>query len=846
MLPLRLNNNVNSFMALYQTGLNFTHQRDIKPRKATEIILVDTQRTPQIRNLKADLPTRIIDHHAPFTRDDLGPNVLFHSEPIGAATTLLTEQIRQQMIPIQPLEATLMMLGIYEDTGSLSYGTTTHRDILSAAWLLEQNADLDTVRRFLSPPLNDQQQALFDVLLAQAETRNIKGSNITITATKIDDYIHEISAVAGRLRDLLETSALIVAVQMPENLLVVFRTNADTLDVGRIAEHFGGGGHKRAAAVTLHDETLESVLPKLWEQVAGNLQPLATVADLMSYGVQTLDANQTVQEVIHTMRRIGHEGFPVIEGNRVIGLLTRREVDRAQEHRLDTLTVREVMSSGKVTLRPEDSVATLETQMVESGWGQIPVVDDQDHLIGIVTRTDLIKHWVRSRPTITQIAPPQISDAQIRQVLGKPVAKLIDTIASHAQDLQLRLYLVGGVVRDILLQQANFDIDFVCETNAITLAQSLQERFGGDLHSYEPFGTAKWILTEETAASLNLTLDSLPDHIDFATSRNEFYEHPTALPTVYQSSIKLDLQRRDFTINTLAVQLSPESRMGLLLDYYSGENDLRQGIIRALHSLSFVDDPTRILRAIRFEHRLGFTIEARTAELIQTAHPMLRRITGERIYNELDLLLSEQNPEKALLTLQERGILTAIHPDFRIDEHIVTLFEAARQPIPDWASAPLHMAHLYWHMLAIQLQPEATQNIIERLLIGKRFGASLLEAAEHYQALPVLMAENATPAALTQSLRGCSDTALLSLFFAFAQTPIQAVIADYAQHWQHISPTTTGETLQQLKIPAGPCYRLILQKLRDARINGIIRTDEEEYHLLQQLIQSEDTCNDDA
>ena len=212
---------------------------------------------------------------------------------------------------------------------------------------------------------------------------------------------------------------------------------------------------------------------------------------------------------------------------------------------------------------------------------------------------------------------------QFETVLGQEAAAHIQMVAKRAQQADaVNVYLVGGVVRDLLLGRANFDIDFVVEGNAIEFAEGLQGQQGGQLTAFKPFGTAKWKPTGENEAL---------GHIDFASARYEFYEHPTALPTVYDSSIKLDLQRRDFTINTLAVQISPVSMFGRVVDFYGGVRDLEAKLIRVLHTLSFIDDPTRILRAFRFERRLGFKIEERTAELVQTALPMLGRITGERL-----------------------------------------------------------------------------------------------------------------------------------------------------------------------------------------------------------------------
>lgn len=842
-LPERMNRNVDHFILLYHNGLTFIHQNDLRARGVKRIILVDTQRAPGVKGVKPKTPLDIIDHHQPFSRDDLPPGSTFVSEPVGATTTLLVERIQERDVRLTSLEATLLALGIYEDTGSLSYGTTSARDVRAAAWLIEQHAALDTVRRFLTPPLNDEQQALYDILIKAAETRTIHGHAVTVAAAAVDAHVAEISSVVHRLRDMLEVSALFVAVQMPDSLLLVCRSTGDSIDVGDVARSFGGGGHERASAATILGKSLNEVVAELWQHIHHGIRPMTRVGDLMSYGVQTVEAEKRVQDVVTHLRKIGHEGFPVMDHGRVVGLLTRRDLDRAVEHGLGNLKLREIMSGGEITLQPDDAVNTLEQRMVESGWGQIPVVDEHQHLIGIVTRTDLIKHWARAHP---EAHAPQnrISGETVAAVLGQHAAALIEAIAWYAQALDLSLYMVGGVVRDLLLQRPNLDIDFVVETSAIDFAHSLQTRYGGEVYSFQPFGTAKWLLDDQAAVALGADPGSLPHHIDFATARNEFYEHPTALPTVYKSSIKLDLQRRDFTINTLAIQLSPAAASGQILDFYGGLDDMRQGLIRVLHSLSFVEDPTRILRAVRFERRLAFSIEPRTSELIQSALPMLRRISGERVRNELDLLLREPEPERALLTLRARSILEAIHPGFTFDERITQHFQQARNAALAWPLPKPDDAVLYWHILATQFVPDQVTDLGERLLFGRKMLDSLLDASRLAQQLADLARAEMRPSQILERLEPLSEVSILVGWLTAADTLARERLHKYLVSWRFVHPTTTGHSLRALGLRPGPCYSVILKRLRSARLDGEVLDDASEAALLQQVIREEVLCHD--
>lgn len=835
-LSERQNRNVASFLALYRNGLPFVSREDYRAGRIRRVTLVDARNPPQLRGVRPTTPLYIIDHH-PLT-EPLRENETFAGEEIGANTTLLVEEIQRQNILLNTLEATLLALGIYEDTGSLVYGKTTPRDIRAAAWLVEQGAALDTVRRFLEPPLNDEQQNLLETLVVTSESRVIQGYTVIVAAAKLDRYLSELSAVAHRLRDTLDPSALFMVVEMPGAMHLVCRSTDDAVDAGEIARELGGGGHERAASATLRNLTLPEAVDNIWSLVSTRIHgagPVPRIAELMSMGVQTIAADARVGDVIRKLRRIGHEGFPVVEDGQVVGLLTRRDADRAVEHDLGSLTVRDVMNAGEVTLTPDDSISTLEQRMVESGWGQIPVVNPSGKPIGIVTRTDLIKYWARIHPSTSTPPPEQVTREQIRTVLGSAAGTLVQAVAQHAQTQHVSVYMVGGVVRDLLLQRRNLDIDFVVEGNAIDFAEGLSKRFGGNISSFRPFGTATWTLDENAAQALGLTLETTPDHLDFATARNEFYEHPTALPTVYSGSIKLDLGRRDFTLNTLAIQISPEALEGRILDYYGGLNDLRNGVIRALHSLSFVDDPTRILRAVRFEHRLGFRIERRTAELIHTALPMLGRITGERIRNELSLLLRESQPEKALLVLQERGILAAIHPALRVEPTLHDQFEQARN-LPDFLPSG-DLVSLYWHIIATHVAPEQVVSVYERLLFGKTMIESIMGVVSLLQNISPLETPTSPASEITTILSGLSDVALTSVWIVYKNLTVRKAIQDYATKWRYVRTATTGHTLNALGLPPGPCYGRLLDRLRAARLDGEVRTDDEEQKLLNRLIQ---------
>jgi tRNA nucleotidyltransferase (CCA-adding enzyme) len=523
----------------------------------------------------------------------------------------------------------------------------------------------------------------------------------------------------------------------------------------------------------------------------------------------------------------------------VVGLLTRRAVDRAMQHGLGGQPAREVMEAGEITVKPTDSIEILQQRMMRSGWGQIPVVDDEGRLLGIVTRTDLIKRWGQHPDAGRRADVVQRMEASMPPGLWR----LLQAVAAHAQQHSMGLYIVGGFVRDLLLGQPNHDVDLVVEGSAIHLVETLRAAFGGDMRSHEQFGTAKWLLNQDVARALgvNSAASGLPPAVDLVSARTEFYEQPTVLPTVEPSSIKQDLYRRDFTLNTLAIRLAP-GPLGELLDFYGGEQDLRDRRIRVLHSLSFVDDPTRMLRAVRLEQRLGFQIEPRTEELIHSALPLLDRVSGDRLRHEFSLLLSEPEPLQAMGRLDHLGILAAIHPGLRVDDWARAAFYAlhyARRN-PPWESLK---AFDNWVLTAFGLfTGRFSKSEVEQLgrrLQFKRVYLNHLEDARAVIALLPELTEPLSPHDVVRRLEPHGEVGWLAGWAAASSMTARNQIARFAQEWRFVRPALNGRDLAAMTgLKPGPVFGVLLARLRQAWLNGEIRTPEEERTLLNELVAS--------
>jgi tRNA nucleotidyltransferase (CCA-adding enzyme) len=385
------------------------------------------------------------------------------------------------------------------------------------------------------------------------------------------------------------------------------------------------------------------------------------------------------------------------------------------------------------------------------------------------------------------------------------------------------------------MQSTDVDLDFTVEGNAIEFTEYLQQQYGGETRFFAAFGTAKWILTEEVAQSLALDFSQLPHHIDIATTRTEIYDYPTALPTVQPSDLQHDLKRRDFTINALAIQLSPQAQAWQLIDLFNGLQDLQQKQLHVLHDQSFIDDPTRILRAGRFASRFDFELETHTYNLLKQALPMLARITGERIRNELVLALQEKNPAKTLLLMDSWGIFQVIHPDFQLPENIELIFELIATNAFEWIAIE-DPADLYWHSLFAHIPPAQLHNVCERLLIFGKQQTSLLEASNLIQEQAFLASPQTKPSEIVKRVANIPEISLVTVWVVCQQNTVRQNIENYFTQWRSIHSHTTGRTLQSLGLKPGRHYQTILNELRDAWLDGTIQSVSEEIELRDKLL----------
>jgi len=375
-----------------------------------------------------------------------------------------------------------------------------------------------------------------------------------------------------------------------------------------------------------------------------------------------------------------------------------------------------------------------------------------------------------------------------------------------------QLYLVGGLVRDLLLDRGNLDLDLVVEGDATALAQQAASITQGKLTVHPRFGTAtlrwdKW-------------------SIDFAGARAETYDRPGALPRVRPGSLSDDLSRRDFTINAMAVRLNPGCH-GELVDTHGGRDDLEKKLVRVLHPQSFTDDATRIWRALRYEQRLDFRLEADTLSLLTRDVAMLDTISGDRVRHELELVLREEQPEKVLRPAEALGVLARLHPALKADGRLSERFKHARRLVPRGPQ----LADVYLALLACPLSGEEREELVSRLRLPKRSAGVLRDS--HRLKAEVRSLAMLTPSGIYAALQDYSTASLLAAALATDSPAVGGNIRAFLDRLRYIKPILTGNDLAQMGVPPGPRIGDLLGRLRAARLDGHVTTRREEQDLVK-------------
>ncbi len=827
------NSNVREFHNLHEDFVRFVDLKGLDLAEVDSVVMVDTRDPRRIGELGAvvlrpGVDVVIYDHHRPQEGDLVVEED--HSIECGATTTILVRELRERGIVPTVLEASLYLLGIHEDTGSLTYPGTTALDADAAAWLMAHGADMEVLNRFLTRTLDSRQKQLLEQLESTLEIWTINGQRIAVGTAVSDEYVDSAGVLTHYVVEDMGHRVAIGVIRMPERTQVVARSRLAEVDVGEVMALLGGGGHAQAASAGFRSLSVEEALVRVREALERTVKPPLRVIDVMSSPVRTIGPDVTMGEARELMARWGHGGLPVLSEGRLAGVITRKDVDKAVRHDLAHAPVKGFMGRDVVTVSPDVELSDVERMLARRGIGRVPVVSD-GQLVGIVTRKDVLRvehgdsYLERGAPSSRPEAARRFRDG-VERVLPDDVREVLYRIGRHASDSAVRAHVVGGFVRDMLLGRENLDIDVVVEGDGVAFGLRLADELKGRVKVHRRFGTAVVTIGRSF-------------HVDVASSRAEYYARPAALPTVERSTLRQDLFRRDFTINAMAACLDPTC-FGEIMDPYGGLDDLAHGVVRVLHGMSFVEDPTRVLRAARFEVRYGFVMDRATEDYARQAVSLglLAEVSGARIREELYDILQENDPVAVLRRLDEIGACEELLPVggscsaacYAVEEAL-----AGMGRLMETGGVHVDRRVLLVGALSSSGTRDGADRWVRHLRIGREQARAATELSHAAGAERGLRDRRKMRNSRLAALLDPFSAEALVLLWARGDSLARERIEHYVSVVRQLRPAVSGSDLIALGAQPSEAFSAILARARADRLDGVVVGREAELANLRRL-----------
>jgi tRNA nucleotidyltransferase (CCA-adding enzyme) len=815
--------------------------KNIDLQEVKRLILVDTRQGSRIGKFsevvsKPDLEIHIYDHHPP-SPDDLHGSLEVVSE-VGSTTTLLLNILQERGIEITSDEATIMLLGIYEDTGNLTFPSTKEEDFIAAGYLVRKGANLNILSNVITKELTAEQVFLLNDLIQSATRYSVHGIDVVIAQASVDRYVGDIALLVHKLKDMENLDVLFVLVRMEDRVYFIGRSRIEEVNVADIASELGGGGHPTASSATLKGMTLIEAHDRLMKVLQEMVRPRKIARDVMLFPVKTIEPDRTLGEAGEILTRYNLTILPVLQDGKVTGFISKQVVEKALHHGLQGSLIKEYMTTEFQEVSPDASFSRIQELIIGQNQSFLPVLEN-DRLVGTISIGDVMR--VLQEEMLKSVKGPSILESQplygrkkmiyklMKERFPERILDLLMEFGKAGDQLGYSVYAVGGFVRDLLMRVENLDVDIVVEGDGIRLAEEFEKKFPSRIRTHRKFGTA-----------IILFPDGLK--VDVATARLEVYDFPGALPTVERGSIKMDLYRRDFTINTVAIQLNPKA-FGELIDFFGGMKDIKEKAIRVLHNLSFVEDPTRIFRAIRFEQRLGFQIGKHTQNLMKNAVKMgfMERLSGGRILSELILILQEEDPIPALNRMRDFNLFYLLHPRLKFDENVENIFEQIHHVVSWFDLLFLEERYerwvIYFYGLIDFLKEGEIYEICQRLAMNDKIRNKVVEGKRQADQglLQIFSWINADLQPKRSEIYSVLDPlpteAKLFMMAKTTQMATRRYISLYFTQLKDTKPFLKGRDLIQMGIKPGPSIRKTLADLLRARLDEqvLTRQDELEY-----------------
>ena len=735
----------------------------------------------------------------------------------GAATSPLVVALAEAGITPSPVEAGVMLVGIHEDTGHFTFPGTTEVDHRAAGLCLAWGANARWPGRYAPRGYTTHQLQLLEAMARRVRRLSVAGLELALIELETTEYEPDLSDLLTQLREAEAWPAAVLLCSSGGRVQVIARSDG-SVDVSALCAALGGGGHSEAAAASLDGVGLAEARAMAEAAARATLSAARQVSELAIEAWISLPVDRTIAEAADLLHAHRINGVPLVRGDgaqlEVVGQITRREVEEALRHGMGDAPAESISARRPPEIAPDAPLIEAQRAFSRHGGRLMMVAREGQPPHALLTRTGLLMELAAQvdPPRRERPPPARIMLGLLRKHLGAawPSARAAGEMGAARG---CPVYLVGGAVRDLLLEHAIEDVDLVVEGDAVALARALAREHGGHVTEHAAFGTAKWH-TEGGAT------------IDLARARAEVYPARAQLPQVLHAALHRDLGRRDFTLNAMATSLAPGS-VGELVDPHGGYADLKAGRLRVLHGLSFHDDPTRAFRAARFTGRFGFALAEDTASLLRAAlrAGALEHLGRERLGAELDRLLAERAVAACLGNLDEWGLLSAVHPRLRLSgdrlDDVHRIAGATRELRgmrgEGWT---VRQADALWVWVG-QGVPEADREAMRRMVPGARdrqdsfvLGPERVAKALHW------VGRSRRPSGAARNLAGLSPVEQ-TVVLALARAPHAADrVRWFLREGYAIAPALDGHRLLAEGVPRGPLLGKALAAAQSAAWDG--------------------------
>ncbi len=736
--------------------------------------------------------------------------------PAGSCAAALALALRDAGRAPEPVEATLFLAAIHVDTGHFTFPSTTAVDHEAAALCLGWGARPEAAARYAPRGFSRHQLRLLEAMSEDVAFVEEEGAAAALLTLETPRWEPDLSVLLAQLREAEGWPAAFLVAATGGRLAIIGRSDG-SLDVGAVLRGFGGGGHRDAGSAVLRGLGLREARGLVAEAVRDALVR-RRAGDVAVRPFVSVPASATVRETADLLHAHRLNAVPIerVEGDcrRIPGQVTRQEVDAALRHGLGDRPVLEISASAPPWIDPRASLAEARARLLASPGRVLVVGEPPCRPEGVLTRTAVLRMAVEGvRGGRRRLPGPPEVRARLRRGLGASTPTVL-RLGELAAELGMDLHLVGGCVRDLFLERPLRDLDLVTSGDALRLVEEAAARMGGRWRAHAPFGTATWLPPEGPP-------------VDVVTARSELYARPGALPEVRPSGLRQDLYRRDFTINAMAVAVTP-AELGEVVDPFAGLDDLRRRRLRVLHGLSFHDDPTRAWRAARFAARFDFRLAPDTAALMRSAARagVFAGVSRERLGQEFERLFAERHVAEAWRCLRRWGLLAEVHPELRVDaaflERLAAALEARQRlaGLRGEAGAPPR-TDLLWLHLAAHLPAEARRELERLVPGGRRRRERWLRGPERVRRALRALGAARRPSEAGRALEEL-DPVERAIALAFADNPAAARwIAWWEEEGRAIRAAVDGRALLAAGVPPGPAVGAGLRAALDAARDGL-------------------------